>query len=107
MGTIFKDEPIVGPDSELYICTTRTRRRRIGHLEPWGGRDVVPVRSVASRRNPESIWTSCGASTSPTERCAGTPVDQKLYTPIKEAAVTLYEPHNPHLSPLSTSIYER
>lgn len=94
-----------GRTASFTSAPRSTRRRRIGHLEPWaGGR--CSVRSVASRRNPESIWTSCGASTSPTERCAGTPWTQKLYTPIKEAGVTLYEPHYPHLVPSEYKLYE-
>ena len=34
------------------------------------------------------------------------PIDGKLYTPIKEAGVTLYEPHYPHLVPSEYKLYE-
>lgn len=34
------------------------------------------------------------------------PIDSKLYTPIKEAGVTLYEPHYPHLVPSEYKLYE-
>ena len=82
MGTIFKDELSWGRTASFTSAPRSTRRRRIGHLEPWaGGR--CSVRFVASRRNPEGIWTSCGASTSPTERCAGTPWTRSSIPPSR------------------------
>lgn len=46
MGTIFKDEPIVGPDSELYICTTQHQAQANWAPGSEGGRTLFrPLRS--------------------------------------------------------------
>lgn len=46
MGTIFKDEPIVGPDSELYICTTQHQAQADWAPGTVGGRTLFrPLRS--------------------------------------------------------------
>ena len=59
MGTIFKDEPIVGPDSELYICTTQHQAQANWAPGSEGGRTLFrPLRSEPEEPGEylEFIW---------------------------------------------------
>lgn len=105
MGTIFKDEPIVGPDSELYICTTQHQAQADWAPGTVGGRTLFrPLRSEPEE--PGGYLDFMWGEHVPYGAVRRDPVDQKLYTPIKEAGVTLYEPHYPHLVPSEYKLYE-
>ena len=105
MGTIFKDEPIVGPDSELYICTTQHQAQADWAPGTVGGRTLFrPLRSEPEE--PGEYLDFMWGEHVPYGAVRRDPVDQKLYTPIKEAGVTLYEPHYPHLVPSEYKLYE-
>lgn len=105
MGTIFKDEPIVGPDSELYICTVQHQAQANWAPGTEGGRTLFrPLRSEPEA--PEEYLDFIWGEHVPYGSVRRDPVDQKLYTPIKEAGITLYEPHYPHLVPSEYKLYE-
>ncbi len=105
MGTIFKDEPIVGPDQELYICQKQHQAQAGWEPGSEGGRTLFrPL-----RKEPEEpgvyldfVW----GEHVPYGAVRRDPIDSKLYTPIKEEGVTLYEPHYPHLVPSEYKLYE-
>ena len=105
MGTIFKDEPIVGPDSELYICTTQHQAQADWAPGTVGGRTLFrPLRSEPEE--PGGDLDFMWGEHVPYGAVRRDPIDGKLYTPIKEAGVTLYEPHYPHLVPSEYKLYE-
>ena len=105
MGTIFKDEPIVGPDSEFYICQVQHQAQAGWAPGTEGGRTLFrPLRSEPQEPGVylDFIW----GEHVPFGAVRRDPIDDQLYTPIKEAGVTLYEPHYPHLVPSEYKLYE-
>ena len=105
MGTIFKDEPIVGPDGELYICSMQHQAQASWEPGTEGGRTLFrPLRSEPETPGEylDFIW----GEHVPYGAVRRDPVDEQLYTPIKEAGITLYEPHYPHLVPSEYKLYE-
>ena len=105
MGTIFKDEPIIGEDGETYIATVQREAQAGWGPGTEGGRTLFrPL-----RKEPEApgeylifVWGEHVAF----GHVRRDPIDEKLYTPIHETGVTLYEPHYPHLVPSEYELYE-
>ena len=98
MGMIFKDEPVIGPDQELYICQQQHQAQAGWAPGSEGGRTLFRL----LRKEPEEPGTYLDFAWGehvPYGAVRRDPIDGKLYTPIKEAGVTLYEPHYPHLVP--------
>lgn len=105
MGMIFKDEPVIGPDQELYICQQQHRAQAGWAPGSEGGRTLFRL----LRKEPEEPGTYlefAWGENVPYGAVRRDPIDGKLYTPIKEAGVTLYEPHYPHLVPSEYKLYE-
>lgn len=78
---IFRNEAVVGSDGDLYITTQQHYKRS----------DLLPG-SAAARTLFRLLRTE--------------PEDGKVYTPIHEQGVTLYEPHYPHLVPSEYKLVE-
>jgi hypothetical protein len=105
MGMIFKDEPVIGPDQELYICQQQHQAQAGWAPGSEGGRTLFRL----LRKEPEEPGTYlefAWGENVPYGAVRRDPIDGKLYTPIKEAGVTLYEPHYPHLVPSEYKLYE-
>lgn len=105
MGMIFKDEPVIGPDQELYICQQQRQAQAGWAPGSEGGRTLFRL----LRKEPEEPGTYLEFAWGehvPYGAVRRDPIDGKLYTPIKEAGVTLYEPHYPHLVPSEYKLYE-
>lgn len=105
MGMIFKDEPIIGPDQETYICLQQQQAQADWAPGTVGGRTLFRL----LRKEPEEPGTYLDFAWGehvPYGAVRRDPVDGKLYTPIKEAGVTLYEPHYPHLVPSEYKLYD-
>lgn len=105
MGMIFKDEPVIGPDQELYICQQQHQAHAGWAPGSEGGRTLFRL----LRKEPEEPGTYlefAWGENVPYGAVRRDPIDGKLYTPIKEAGVTLYEPHYPHLVPSEYKLYE-
>lgn len=105
MGMIFKDEPVIGPDQELYICQQQHQAQAGWAPGSEGGRTLFRL----LRKEPEEPGTYLDFAWGehvPYGAVRRDPIDGKLYTPIKEAGVTLYEPHYPHLVPSEYKLYE-
>lgn len=105
MGMIFKDEPVIGPDQELYICQQQHQAQAGWAPGSEGGRTLFRL----LRKEPEEPGTYLEFAWGehvPYGAVRRDPIDGKLYTPIKEAGVTLYEPHYPHLVPSEYKLYE-
>lgn len=105
MGTIFKDEPIVGPDSELYICAVQHQAQENWAPGSEGGRTLFRLLRSEPETPGEYLEFVWGEHV-PYGAVRRDPVDEQLYTPIKEAGITLYEPHYPHLVPSEYKLYE-
>lgn len=104
MGVVFKDEVIIGEDGETYIAIQQHQAQAGWGPGTVGGRTLFRL----LRKEPTKAGTYLDFAWG--ERVAfGTvrrdPTDGKLYTPIKEAGVTLYEPHYPHLVPSEYKIF--
>lgn len=105
MGMIFKDEPVIGPDQELYICQQQHQAQAGWAPGSEGGRTLFRL----LRKEPEEPGTYLDFAWGehvPYGAVRRDPIDGKLYTPIKESGVTLYEPHYPHLVPSEYKLYE-
>lgn len=105
MGMIFKDEPVIGPDQELYICQQQHQAQAGWAPGSEGGRTLFRL----LRKEPEEPGTYlefAWGENVPYGAVRRDPIDGKLYTPIKEAGVTLYEPHYPHLVPSEYKLYK-
>lgn len=105
MGMIFKDEPVIGPDQELYICQQQHQAQAGWAPGSEGGRTLFRL----LRKEPEEPGTYLDFAWGehvPYGAVRRDPVDGNLYTPIKEAGVTLYEPHYPHLVPSEYKLYD-
>ena len=104
MGTVFKDEPIVH-DGELYICLQQHRAQAGWALGTIGGRTLF--RLLRSEPEEPGVYLDFEwGEHVPYGAVRRDPIDDQLYTPIKEAGVTLYEPHYPHLVPSEYKLYE-
>ena len=104
MGTVFKDEPIVH-DGELYICLQQHRAQAGWAPGTIGGRTLF--RLLRSEPEEPGVYLDFEwGEHVPYGAVRRDPIDDNLYTPIKEAGVTLYEPHYPHLVPSEYKLYE-
>lgn len=104
MGTVFKDEPIVH-DGELYICLQQHRAQAGWAPGTIGGRTLF--RLLRSEPEEPGVYLDFELGEHvPYGAVRRDPIDDNLYTPIKEAGVTLYEPHYPHLVPSEYKLYE-
>ena len=105
MGTIFKSEAIIGEDGETYIATVQHEAQAGWGPGTEGGRTMFrPL-----RKEPEApgeyltfVWGEHVAF----GHVRRDPINNLLYTPIRETGVTLYEPHYPHLVPSEYKLYE-
>lgn len=104
MGTVFKDEPIVH-DGELYICLQQHQAQAGWAPGTIGGRTLF--RLLRSEPEEPGVYLDFEwGEHVPYGAVRRDPIDDNLYTPIKEAGVTLYEPHYPHLVPSEYKLYE-
>ena len=105
IGTIYKGEPIVGLDQQIYICKKTHQSRSDFEPGSEGSRSMFRV----LRHEPVEIGVYLDfvwCEHVPYGAVRRDPVDGKLYTPIDESGVTLYEPNYPHLVPVSYKPYE-
>lgn len=105
MGTIFKNEAIIGEDGETYICTTQHAAQAGWAPGTEGGRTLFRLLRKEPETPGEYLDFAWGEHV-PYGSVRRDPVDQLLYTPIHETGVTLYEPHYPHLVPSEYKLYE-
>ena len=104
MGTVFNDEPIVH-DGELYICLQQHQAQAGWAPGTIGGRTLF--RLLRSEPEEPGVYLDLEwGEHVPYGAVRRDPIDDNLYTPIKEAGVTLYEPHYPHLVPSEYKLYE-
>lgn len=106
MGQVFAGETIIdGTSGETYICTQTHQAQALYAPGTVGGRTLFRL----IREEPEEPGTYLDFAWGervPYGSVRRDPIDGKLYTPIKEAGVTLYEPHYPHLVPSEYKLYE-
>lgn len=106
MGQVFAGETIIdGTSGETYICTVTHQAQALYAPVTEGGRTLFRL----IREEPEEPDTYLDFEWGehvPFGAVRRDPIDGKLYTPIKEAGVTLYEPHYPHLVPSEYKLYE-
>ncbi len=106
MGQVFAGETIIdGTSGETYICTVMHQAQALYAPGTEGGRTLFRL----IREEPEEPGTYLDFAWGehvPYGAVRRDPIDGKLYTPIKEAGVTLYEPHYPHLVPSEYKLYE-
>lgn len=105
MGMIFKSEPIIGPDQETYICCCQHQAQADWAPGTAGGRTLFRLLRKEPTEPGVYLDFAWGEHV-PYGVVRRDPIDGKLYTPIKEAGVTLYEPHYPHLVPSEYAPYE-
>lgn len=104
MGTVFNDEPIVH-DGELYICLQQHQAQAGWAPGTIGGRTLF--RLLRSEPEEPGVYLDFEwGEHVPYGAVRRDPIGDNLYTPIKEAGVTLYEPHYPHLVPSEYKLYE-
>lgn len=106
MGQVFAGETIIdGTSGETYICTVTHKSQAGWAPGTVGGRTLFRL----IREEPEEPDTYLDFEWGehvPFGAVRRDPIDGKLYTPIKEAGVTLYEPHYPYLVPSEYKLYE-
>ncbi len=106
MGQVFAGETIIdGTSGETYICTVTHQAQALYAPGTEGGRTLFRL----IREEPEEPGTYLDFAWGehvPYGAVRRDPIGGKLYTPIKEAGVTLYEPHYPHLVPSEYKLYE-
>lgn len=105
LGTLFANEPVIGPDGETYITLTQHQTQAGWAPGSEGGRTLFRL----LRREPEApdeYLTFQWGERVPFGAVRLDPEDGKLYTPIHECGVTLYEPHFPHLVPSEYALYD-
>lgn len=105
MGTLFPNEPVIGPDGETYITLTQHQTQAGWAPGFEGGRTLFRL----LRKEPEACGeylTFQWGERVPFGAVRLDPEDGKLYTPIHECGVTLYEPHFPHLVPSEYALYD-
>lgn len=106
MGQVFAGETVIdGSSGETYICTQTHQAQALYAPGTVGGRTLFRL----IREEPEEPGTYLDFAWGehvPYGAVRRDPIDNKLYTPIKEAGVTLYEPHYPHLVPSEYKLYE-
>ena len=106
MGQVFAGETIIdGTSGETCICTVTHQAQALYAPGTEGGRTLFRL----IREEPEEPGTYLDFAWGehvPYGAVRRDPIDGKLYTPIKEAGVTLYEPHYPHLVPSEYKLYE-
>lgn len=106
MGQVFAGETVIdGSSGETYICTVAHQAQALYAPGTVGGRTLFRL----IREEPEEPGTYLDFAWGehvPYGAVRRDPIDSKLYTPIKEAGVTLYEPHYPHLVPSEYKLYE-
>lgn len=105
MGTVFANEPVIGPDRETYICTQQHRAQADWAPGTIGGRTLFRLLRKEPEDPGEYLEFQWGEHV-PYGAVRRDPTDGKLYTPRKEAGVTLYEPHYPHLVPSEYALYD-
>lgn len=105
MGTLFANEPVIGPDRETYI----TQKQHIAQ-EGWapgseGGRTLFRLLRKEPEGEGEYLTFAWGEHV-PFGAVRRDPEDSLLYTPIHQGGVTLYEPHLPHLVPSEYALFD-
>lgn len=105
MGTLFANEPVIGPDGETYIVRQQHRAQADWAPGSEGGRTLFRLLRKEPTDPGEYLVFQWGEHV-PFGAVRLDPIDEKLYTPIKEAGVTLYEPHYPHLVPSEYALYK-
>lgn len=104
MGTVFKDEAIIGEDGETYITLCKHEAQEGWAPGTEGGRTLFRL----LRKEPEEKGVYLDFAWGehvPFGAVRRDPEDGNLYTPVHETGVTLYEPHYPHLVPSEYSVY--
>ena len=108
MGQVYINETVFMPDGTFYICRQPHTAQANWAPGTEGGRNLFriirsepPVEDGEERTYLDFVW----GELVPYGAVRRDPEDGNLYTPIKEAGVTLYEPHFPHLVPSEYTIF--
>lgn len=103
MGQVFAGETIIdGTSGETYICTVTHQAQALYAPAPRADAPCS-ASSGRSRRSPAPTSTSHGASTSPTEPFAATPLTESSTPPSRRRASRSTSPITRTLSPRSTN----
>lgn len=105
MGTLFANEPIIGPDRETYITLTQHQAQEGWAPGSEGGRTLFRLLRKEPEGEGEYLDFAWGEHV-PFGAVRRDPEDGLLYTPIHQDGVTLYEPHLPHLVPSEYALFD-
>lgn len=105
LGTLFANEPIIGPDGETYITRTQHQTQESWAPGTEGGRTLFRLLRKEPEKPGEYLTFQWGELV-PFGAVRLDPEDGLLYTPIHQEGVTLYEPHFPHLVPSEYALYD-
>lgn len=105
MGTLFANEPVVGPDGELYITQAQHQTQEGWAPGSEGGRTLFRLLRKEPETPGEYLAFQWGERV-PFGAVRRDPIDKKLYTPIHQEGVTLHFPHLPHLVPSEYALYD-
>lgn len=101
---IFRNEAVVGSNGDLYITTQQHYKR--SDLLPGSTAARTLFRLLRTEPEDSTVLDFVWGELVPYGVKRRDPQDGKVYTPIHEQGVTLYEPHYPHLVPSEYKLYE-
>lgn len=103
-GVIYKNEPVVGVDGTFYITLQQHYKNPDWAPGSEGGRTLF--RPIRDELEDGTVLDFMWGELVPYGAKRRDPIDGKVYTPIHENGVTLYEPHYPHLVPSEYKLAE-
>lgn len=101
---IFRNEAVVGSNGDLYITTQQHYKR--SDLLPGSTAARTLFRLLRTEPEDSTVLDFVWGELVPYGVKRRDPQDGKVYTPIHEQGVTLYEPHYPHLVPSEYKLVE-
>ena len=101
---IFRNEAVVGSNGDLYITTQQHYKR--SDLLPGSTAARTLFRLLRTEPEDGTVLDFAWGELVPYGAKRRDPQDGKVYTPIHEQGVTLYEPHYPHLVPSEYKLVE-
>lgn len=101
---IFRNEAVVGSNGDLYITTQQHYKR--SDLLPGSTAARTLFRLLRTEPEDGTVLDFVWGELVPYGAKRRDPQDGKVYTPIHEQGVTLYEPHYPHLVPSEYKLVE-
>ena len=105
IGTLFANEPVIGPDRETYIVLSQHQAQEGWAPGSEGGRTLFRLLRKEPEGEGEYLTFAWGEHV-PFGAVRRDPEDGLLYTPIHQGGVTLYEPHFPHLVPSEYALFD-